>query len=89
MKIVGLDYQPNRFAVRQGVPVEWWIDASDAEGCGRILLAPGLHIQKVLSAVSTTLIAFTPEKPGEFAFNCGMGMMTPNSKITVLPRDRG
>jgi sulfite exporter TauE/SafE/copper chaperone CopZ len=89
MKIVGLDYQPNRFAVRQGVPVEWWIDASDAEGCGRILLAPGLHIQKILSGISTTLIAFTPEKPGEFAFNCGMGMMTPDSKITVLPRDRG
>ena len=89
MRIVGLDYQPNRFAVRQGAPVEWWIDASDAEGCGRILLAPGLRIQKVLSAVSTTLIAFTPEKPGDFAFNCGMGMMTPDSKITVLPRVRG
>lgn len=89
MKIVGLDYQPNRFAVRQGAPVEWWIDASDAEGCGRILLAPGLRIRKILSSVSTTLIAFTPEKPGDFAFNCGMGMMTPDSKITVLPRDRG
>jgi len=89
MKIVGLDYQPNRFAVRQGAPVEWWIDASDAEGCGRILLAPGLRIQKVLSAISTTLITFTPEKPGDFAFNCGMGMMTPDSKITVLPKDSG
>jgi uncharacterized protein len=89
MKIVGLEYQPNQFAVRQGAPVEWWIDASDAEGCGRILLAPGLRIQKILSAVSTTLVAFTPEKAGDFAFNCGMGMMTPDSKITVLPRDGG
>jgi sulfite exporter TauE/SafE/copper chaperone CopZ len=89
MKVVGLDYQPNQFTVMQGVPVQWWIDGSRADGCGRILLAPRLRIQKVLSASSTTLITFTPDQPGEYAFNCGMGMMTPNSKITELPRDKG
>jgi sulfite exporter TauE/SafE/copper chaperone CopZ len=89
MKVVGLDYQPNQFTVKQGVPVEWWIDGSQADGCGRILLAPKLGIQKILSASSTTLIAFTPRQSGEFAFNCGMGMMTPNSKITVVPKDKG
>jgi uncharacterized protein len=89
MKVVGLDYQPNQFTVKQGVPVEWWIDGSQADGCGRILVAPRLRIQKMLSASSTTLITFTPERAGEFAFNCGMGMMTPDSKITVLPRDKG
>ena len=89
MKVVGLDYQPNQFTVKQGVPVQWWIDASEAEGCGRVLVAPRLRIQKFLSASSTTLITFTPDQPGEFAFNCGMGMMTPGSKITVLPRAKG
>jgi sulfite exporter TauE/SafE/copper chaperone CopZ len=89
MKVVGLDYQPNQFTVKQGVPVQWWIDASQADGCGRILVAPRLRIQKMLSASSTTLITFIPEQPGEYAFNCGMGMMTPDSKITVLPRDKG
>ena len=89
MKVVGLDYQPNQFTVKQGVPVQWWIDGSQADGCGRILVAPRLRIQKILSANSTTLITFTPDHPGEFAFNCGMGMMTPDSKITVLPRDKG
>ena len=89
MKVVGLDYQPNQFTVKQGVPVQWWIDGSQADGCGRILVAPRLRIQKILSANSTTLITFTPDHPGEFAFNCGMGMMTPDSKITVLPKDKG
>lgn len=89
MKVVGLAYQPNRFTVTQGVPVEWWIDASAADGCGRILLAPRLGIQKVLSNTSSTLIRFTPGRPGDYAFNCGMGMMTPESKITVLPKDQG
>jgi hypothetical protein len=49
MRIVGLDYVPNRFTVEQGVPVEWRIDASEAEACGRILLAPRLGIRTVLS----------------------------------------
>jgi uncharacterized protein len=89
MKVVGLDYLPNHFTVEQGVPVEWWIDASEAEGCGRILLAPRLQIQRILSNTSTTLIRFTPDRPGDYAFNCGMGMMTPDSRITVLPKGRG
>jgi sulfite exporter TauE/SafE len=89
MKVVGLDYQPNQFTVKQGVPVEWWIDASEAEGCGRILLAPRLGIRKFLSVQSTTLITFTPDKPGQYAFNCGMGMMTPGSKIVVTPDGKG
>jgi plastocyanin domain-containing protein len=65
--------------------VEWWIDGSQADGCGRVLIAPRLRIQKILSASSTTLISFTPDQPGDYAFNCGMGMMTPDSKITVVP----
>jgi sulfite exporter TauE/SafE len=89
MRVVGLEYQPNQFTVKQGVPVQWWIDGSQADGCGRVLVAPKLRIQKMLSANSTTLITFTPDKPGEYAFNCGMGMMTPGSKITVVPNDRG
>jgi uncharacterized protein len=89
MRIVGLDYEPHQFTVKQGIPVQWWIDASQADGCGRVLVAPRLRIQRILSASSTTLITFTPDKPGEYAFNCGMGMMTPDSKITVTPSGKG
>ena len=89
MKVIGLGYQPNQFTVKQGVPVHWLIDSSQAAGCSGMLLAPGLGIRKLLSKNSTTLITFTPETPGEYDFNCLMGMMTPDSKITVIPRDRG
>jgi hypothetical protein len=85
MKVVGLDYQPNQFTVKQGVSVEWAIDASEAAACGRFLIAPGLGVRRLLSDMSTTLITFRPLRAGDFAFNCGMGMMTPNSKITVVP----
>jgi sulfite exporter TauE/SafE len=89
MRIVGYNYIPNRFTVKQGVPVEWRIDGSEAAGCGRFLLAPGLGVRRILSSNSTTTIAFTPQAAGEFGFNCGMGMMTPGSKFTVLPSERG
>jgi sulfite exporter TauE/SafE len=89
MRIDGFSYIPNRFTVKQGVPVEWRIDASEAAGCGRFLLAPRLGIRKLLSDRSTTTISFVPQETGEFGFNCGMGMMTPGSKFTVVPNARG
>jgi sulfite exporter TauE/SafE len=89
MRIDGFDYIPNQFTVKQGVPVEWRIDASEAAACGRFLLAPGLGIRKVLSDRSTTMISFIPQQAGEFGFNCGMGMMTPGSKFIVVPNARG
>src|SRR5690606_28662338 len=89
MKVIGLDYVPHQFTVMQGVPVEWRIDASEADSCGRFLIAPGLRVRKLLSDMSTTLITFTPTQAGEFAFNCGMGMMTPDAKITVIAKDKG
>lgn len=89
MRVVGLEYMPNRFTVRQGVPVEWRIDASEAAACGHILLAPRLGVRKLLSSNSTTIISFTPTEAGDFAFNCGMGMMTPGSAFTVVARGNG
>jgi sulfite exporter TauE/SafE len=85
MKIVGLEYSPNRFLVQQSVPVTWQIDASEADGCGAILIVPRLGIRRLLSTNATNVIRFTPGAPGEIEFNCGMGMMTPNSKFTVVP----
>jgi uncharacterized protein len=87
MTINGYDYRPNRFTVKQGVPVEWRIDASRAAGCGLILLAPRLGIRKFLSPMGENVITFTPEQAGEFQFNCGMGMMTRGSSFIVVPGD--
>ena len=88
MRLVGLEYIPNRFVVKQGVPVEWRIDAEQAQGCGRFLIVPKLRLQKILRPFGTNVVSFTPEEPGEIYFNCGMGMMTPGSKFTVVPNTR-
>lgn len=85
MRLVGLEYIPNRFVVKQGVPVEWRINAEQAQGCGRVLIVPKLRLQKLLRPFGTNVVSFTPEESGDLAFNCGMGMMTPGSKFTVVP----
>jgi sulfite exporter TauE/SafE len=86
MRVVDFNYIPAIFEVKQGVPVEWRIDASEAVGCGLVLLAPGLGIRRLLSSVSTTSITFTPRQAGEFQFNCGMGMMSPwEARFIVVP----
>ncbi len=89
MKVVGLEYVPNRFMVVEGIPVEWRIDAQEAEGCGRVIVIPKLRISRLLSANALTIIQFTPETAGDISFNCGMGMMTPGSKFVVTPRSQG
>jgi sulfite exporter TauE/SafE len=85
MKIVGLDYSPNRFSVQQGIPVTWRIDATEADGCGVVLIVPKLGIRRLLATYATNIVKFTPSEPGDIEFNCGMGMMTPDSKFTVVP----
>jgi sulfite exporter TauE/SafE len=89
MRVDGYQYSPNRFTVTQGVPVEWRINGAGAAGCGRVLYAPKLGIRKLLASAGTTTITFTPNDPGEFTFNCGMGMMTRGSKFIVVPGTQG
>lgn len=84
MTVSGLEYRPSRFTVKVGIPVEWRIDGRDAEGCGRILVARGIGLTKFLAADKPDTVTFTPKRTGEIAFNCSMGMMTPNSGFTVV-----
>lgn len=86
MSIVGLDYHPNVFKVVAGAPVEWRINSEQARGCAQMLLAPDFGVRTVLSATETNIITFTPRTPGEFHFNCGMGMMPSNSRFIVVPK---
>ncbi len=84
MTVNGLEYRPNRFTVKVGIPVEWRIDGRDAEGCGRILVARAIGVTKFLAADKPDTVTFTPNRTGDIAFNCSMGMMTPNSGFTVV-----
>jgi len=77
MQVSGLDYYPNSFTVKKGVPVEWRVDGKGASGCAQILTAPSLGITRKLSKSEVTVISFTPQKTGKIKFTCGMGMAGP------------
>jgi plastocyanin domain-containing protein len=89
MQVVGLNYSPHQFTVAQGIPVEWRIEASRAEGCAQVITVPKLGIVKYLSPSAPTIINFTPQELGTIGFSCTMGMTTRGSAFKVVPNTTG
>lgn len=77
MAVQGLNYVPDRFTIKKGVPVEWRINGKGAQGCAQTLSVPQLGITERLSKAQDTIITFTPDTSGKIRFTCGMGMAGP------------
>lgn len=77
-------YRPNKFTVRRGMPVKWFIDAKDTSSCSSSIVASKLNIKKFLSP-GENLIQFTPTEIGDIKFSCSMGMYT--GKFTVIENE--
>jgi len=84
LKVDGLDYFPDKFILKKGVPVEWNIDGKDAQGCAGIISVPKLGILEQLPQDEIKTITFTPQQTGKIIFTCGMGMAGPGT-FEVLP----
>jgi sulfite exporter TauE/SafE/copper chaperone CopZ len=67
MRVVDFTYTPAVFTVKQGIPVEWRIDASEAVGCGLVILAPGLRIRQRLSRSALRPSASRRVRPESFS----------------------
>ncbi|MBI4250286.1 sulfite exporter TauE/SafE family protein, partial [Candidatus Uhrbacteria bacterium] len=89
MRVVGLNYYPYQFTVAQGVPIEWRIDGSKAEGCAQVITVPKLDIVQYLSPTDLTVIEFMPDEIGSIEFSCTMGMTTRGAAFTVIPNTLG
>lgn len=75
-------FSPNRFVIRQGVPVRWEVNGVDLGGCASTLLAPTLGIRKDLLFGANTIL-FTPKQTGEIPFSCSVGAI--RGSFTVVP----
>lgn len=84
MAVVGYEYQPARFTVTAGVPVEWQIDGSRAAGCAQVITVPGLKLTEFLPKNQVKTIHFIPSQAGTLSFSCTMGMTTPGAAFTVV-----
>ena len=73
--IVKGGYDPDVIVVKKGMPVKIDFYRDETADCSEEIVFGDFNIRKSLPAYKTTSIEFTPEKPGEYTFTCGMGMM--------------
>lgn len=67
-------YEPSRVVVNAGQPVRLNFLRHDPSSCLEQVVFPDFHIAQDLGLNQVTPIEFTPQKPGQYTFACGMNM---------------
>lgn len=67
-------YEPSQVVVKAGQPVQLNFFRRDPSSCLEKVLLPDFRIAANLPLNQETAIEFTPDKPGEYPFTCGMNM---------------
>jgi Cu+-exporting ATPase len=68
-------YSPDLIQVRAGVPLRLVFDRQESGDCTSRVVFPDFGISHSLPAYQRTAVEFTPDRPGEFGFACGMNMV--------------
>jgi plastocyanin domain-containing protein len=68
-------YSPDVIVVKRGVPVRIDFFRDESAECSDTIVFGDFNIRRPLPAFKTTSIEFTPQRPGEYTFTCGMGML--------------
>jgi plastocyanin domain-containing protein len=68
-------YTPDVVVVKRGIPVEISFYRDEASTCTDQVIFGDFQISRALPAFETTVVRLTPERAGEFRFNCGMNMV--------------
>ena len=74
-------YKPETIRLRRGVPARVTFVRKVEATCGTDLLIPDYQIKRDLPFNEAVVVEFTPNKPGESEFSCGMKMI--RGKIVV------
>ena len=74
-------YTPDVIVVEAGKPVRLNFYREETAVCSEQVLFPDFNKQATLTPFKTVPVEFTPDKKGEFGFQCGMGML--HGKIIV------
>ncbi len=74
-------YTPDVVVVKRGVPLELEFYRDEASACTEEVVLNDFNLARRLPAFKATTVRLTPERAGEFTFNCGMGMV--HGKLVV------
>ncbi|HWZ85337.1 MAG TPA: cupredoxin domain-containing protein [Thermoanaerobaculia bacterium] len=73
--VVDGGYSPDLIVARRGVPLTLLFDRRDTGPCTDEIVLPDFRIRRLLPSHTTTAIALTPDRAGDFPFSCGMNML--------------
>lgn len=76
-------YAPDVIEVQAGRPVKLDFYRDETASCSDRVVFGDFGIARDLPAFKTTPVEFTPDRPGEFTFTCGMNMM--RGRLIVRP----
>lgn len=74
MQVLQTGYSPNRFQVRQGIPVELTLNSKDVYTCASAFVFREFGLSANLKPTDARTFTFTPTKKGRFTYSCSMGM---------------
>ncbi|MBO0798055.1 MAG: cupredoxin domain-containing protein [Blastocatellia bacterium] len=77
-------YKPDSIRLQRGIPARITFVRQTESTCGTEIVLPAQGIKRALPLNKPVVVAFTPNKSGEFSFTCGMGML--RGKIVVQER---
>ncbi len=67
-------YTPDLIVVKAGQPVRLHFTRQESASCSEKVLFPDFNQNAVLPVGQEVTIEITPDKPGEYGFQCQMGM---------------
>ena len=73
--IVKGGYSPDVIVVKAGQPVRLNFNRQETASCSEMVLFPDFNKSAKLPSGETVSLEFTPERPGEYDFQCQMGML--------------
>ncbi len=73
--IVKGGYTPDIIVVKAGQPVRLHFTRQESSSCSEKVLFPDFNQSALLPEGQEVTLEFTPEKPGEYGFQCQMGML--------------
>jgi plastocyanin domain-containing protein len=68
-------YTPDIIAVKAGQPLRMHFTRQESSTCSEMVLFPDFNQSAKLPEGQEVILEFTPDKPGEFGFQCQMGML--------------
>lgn len=73
--IVKGGYTPDVIVVKSGQPVRLRFTRQEGSACSEKVLIPDFNQNALLPEGQEVTLEFTPDKPGEYGFQCQMGML--------------